>query len=204
MHDHRNQRLEVLAERQNPILADVERVVVEEELLRLREELERLPDFPGDVVDRSHAPCVAGQRLRPQAERAQRRTSARRIERYVRMQQERDVVVLDRQVALVDLGGKRQRVEFGGLQRRPRRVVDNFAVVPVAHARNLGKRLALRELDDRVVELAADDEVDLLAGQQAFVRLDLHVRADETDLGVGLCLSSPGSGVGRFENRRWR
>ena len=84
-----------------------------------------LSDFAGDVISRPDAPRVAGQGLRPQTERAERGTSARRIERDIRMEQKRNVVVLDGEIAFVDLCGERQSVEFPGLEKRSRRVVDD-------------------------------------------------------------------------------
>ena len=77
-------RLEFLAERDDAVLANVERIVVEEEFLGLREHLVRLPEFARHVFHRAHAPGVAGKRLRPQAEGAKRRTSASGVERNER------------------------------------------------------------------------------------------------------------------------
>ena len=134
-------RLEFLAERQNAIFANVERVVVEEKFLGLRKHLVRLLEFARHVFHRPRAPGMAGKRLRPQAEGAKRRTSARRVEGNERMQQERHVVILDRQIVLVDVGRKRQRIELFGLHQRPRRVVDDFAVFHVAGVANLGERV---------------------------------------------------------------
>jgi hypothetical protein len=52
---------------------------------------------------------------------------------------------------------------------------------------NLTERLALRELDDGMVEFARDDEIDFGAGPQT-VRLELNVGAHECDLQVRLRL----------------
>ena len=85
-----------------------EGVVVEEELLHLREHLLRLADFLGDMPRRAHPVAMAADRLRPQAERAVRFAAAAGVERHVRVHQVADEVVLDPQVALVDLGHERQ------------------------------------------------------------------------------------------------
>ena len=84
------------------------------------------------------------------------------------MQQERHVVFLNGQIALVDVGGKRQGVELRGFQRRTRGVVHHFAVVHVAGAGDFRERLSLRVLDHGVVEFAAHDEVNIRAGQRGF------------------------------------
>ncbi len=51
-------------------------------------------------------------RLRPQAERAHRRAAARGVERNVRIQQERNVVAREIEIALVDLGDPGQLVQI--------------------------------------------------------------------------------------------
>ena len=88
-----------------------------------------LRDFPLDVVGGTRAPSVAGNRLRPHAEGAQSRAAARGVERNERMQKKRNVVILDLQVALVDVGGERERVEFFGVELRARGVVNDLAVL---------------------------------------------------------------------------
>src|ERR1700733_13267862 len=100
-------RFEFLTERQHAVLTDVESVVVEEKFLGLRKHFVRLPEFARYVFHRAHAPRVAGKRLRPQAERTKSRTSARGVERNVRIQQERHIVFFDREMFLVNLGRER-------------------------------------------------------------------------------------------------
>ena len=74
------QRLELLAQLDGALLAVVEGVVVEEDLFDVGELLERVAHFVGHVVGRAQAPAVARVGLRPQAERAQRRASARGVD----------------------------------------------------------------------------------------------------------------------------
>src|SRR5262249_59450139 len=95
------QRLEFLTKLDSTILADVECIVVEENFLHLREIFERFLYFSDDIVHRTSAPGMAGNRLRPHAEGAHRRAAAGRIKRNERMQQERHVVALNLQVTLV-------------------------------------------------------------------------------------------------------
>ena len=110
------------------------------------------------------------ERLGPEAERALRRASARRIQRDERMQQERHVVLGDVQIAGVDLGGPGHLVELlGGDLRAIRIVLDHAVRVLVADAEDLVQRLALGKLDDGEVELAAADEVDGRALVQGLV-----------------------------------
>src|SRR5579864_7137200 len=85
-------RLEFLAEREDAILANVERVVVEEKFLGLGKHLVRLLEFARHRFHTAHAPGVAGKSLRPEAEGAESRTTARSIDRYEGVQQERDIV----------------------------------------------------------------------------------------------------------------
>src|SRR5262250_3408494 len=131
---------------------------------------------------------MTGKRLRPQAERAQRRTSARSVKRDERVQQEGNVVVLDLEVALVNIGGKRQRIQFRGLEHGPGRVVHDLAVFDIADIRDFRERLALRVFHDGMIEFAADNKVDIGTRKQALRRLDLYMRTDKGDLQVRLLL----------------
>ena len=192
--------LKLLAERQHAVLADVERIVVEEKFLRLGKHLVRLPEFPGYAFHRSHAPRMAGKRLRPQAERAKRRASARGVERNEGIQQERHIVFLDRQILLVYLGGKWQFVEFLRLHQRPRRVVYDLAILHVARVLNFRKRLALRVLHNGMVEFPAHHEINIRARQKAFRGFDLHMRPNESNFQIRASSpSSRGPCAGRCE-----
>ena len=146
------QRLEFLAQIDGAILADVEGIVVEENFLHLREIFESLLDFPHDVVDRTRAPGMAGNGLRPHTEGAHRRAAARGVEGNERVQQKRHVVVFDLQVALVDVGGEGQRVELCGVKLRTRRVVNDLAVFAKADAEDFARtacRGRIRPRNDR-------------------------------------------------------
>src|SRR5262249_20028483 len=148
------QGLQLCANIEDAVFADVERIVVEEKFLCLREQAKRLPDFPSHVFARANSPGMSGKRLRPQTKRAERRTAARRVKSHIRMKQEWNVVSLDRKVAFVNLGRERQLIEIFRLKLRPRRVQMNAAIVSVTRTCNLTERLTLRELDDGVVEFA--------------------------------------------------
>ncbi len=165
------ERLQLLAELDGAHLLNVERVVVEEEFLHFREVLLRPFHLGRNIISRPLAPRMPAQGLRPQAERALRRAAARGVKRDVRMQQERHVVARHVHVALVDLGGPGHRIQVFDL--RAVGVVDDLAVYLVADAENLVQRLALRELDDGVVELAAADEVERGALVQRAVGVDV-------------------------------
>ena len=105
------------------------------------------------------------------------------------MQQEGHVVLGDVEVAGVDLGRPGHLVELLGGDLRPVGVVLDDAVrVLVADAEDLVQRLALGELDDGEIELAAADEVDGGALVQGAVGGGGDRRADEGNLdrGVGL------------------
>ncbi len=174
--------LEAIGKIDDAVFANVEGVVVEEDFLHLRKVFESLCDFALDIGGGTRAPRVAGNGLRPHAEGAERRAAARRIERDERMKQERDVVIFDFQIALVDVSRERERIEFFGVKLRALDVVDDFAVFAIADAEDLIERFAVREFGDGVIELTARDEVDVFAGGQRCVGLDVAVRADESDL----------------------
>src|SRR5262249_33103453 len=77
-----------------------ERVIVEEVLLDLGKVSAGHADLFDDVLDRPGPIPVTADRLGPEAKRAFRAAAASRIERYVRMQEVADEVVLDGQVPL--------------------------------------------------------------------------------------------------------
>ena len=158
-----------------------EGVVVEEEFPHLREIAPRQRDLLRHMARRAHPVAMPAHRLRPQAERAARLAAAPGVERHVRMQQIADEVVLDAQVALVDLGDERQRVHV--LEDRAVLVVhDPARTVAIRDAVDRRPVAALGDLLHREVELVARDEIDRRALAQAFVRLHRHLGADEADL----------------------
>ena len=173
------QRLELFAQLDGARLLDVEGVVVEEEFLHFGEVLLGPLHLGGHIVGGALAPGVTAEGLRPQAEGALRRAAARGVERDVGMEQEGHVVARHVHVALVDLGGPGHRVQVFDL--RAVGVVDDLAVLLVADAENLVERLALGKLDDRVIELAAADEVERRALVQGAVRVGGDRRADKGD-----------------------
>src|ERR1700733_9804313 len=148
------QRLELGAEIENAILANIKGVVVEENLFHLREIFDGLFYFAGHVFRRTRAPGMAGNRLRPHAESAQRWAAAGGVKRHVRIQEERNVVALYFQIALVNICREWQRVELGGVQLLARRIVDDFAVFAIADAHDFAYRLAVSIFHNGMVEFA--------------------------------------------------
>ena len=112
-----------------------ERVVVEEELAHLREILLGGRHFRFHAVRAAHAVAVPAKRLRPQAKCALRAAAPAGVQRDVRMLQVADEIVLDGQVALVDVHHIRQRVHV--FDRGPRRGEADLAVVAIGDARHL-------------------------------------------------------------------
>src|SRR5882762_10030479 len=180
------QWLEFAAQFEDAVLANIESIVVEENFLHLRKMFDGLLHFASHVVRRTHAPGVPGNGLRPHTESAERGAAAGGIERDERMEQKWDVVVFDLEVALVNVGGKWKGVQLGGVQLRALRVVYDPAVLAIADAENLAERLAVRVFDDGVVELAAGHKLDVFAGIQCFVGLDVPMGADKSDLEAGI------------------
>ena len=109
------QGLEFLAQLDGAILADVEGIVVEEDLFHLREVAEGLFDFLHDVVHRTRAPGMSGNRLRPHTEGTEGRTAAGSVEGNERIQEKRDVVAFDLQITIVNVRGEGQRVQLFGV-----------------------------------------------------------------------------------------
>ena len=72
------------------------------------------------------------------------------------------------------------------MELRALRVVHNLAVLAVAHAKNLAERAPARVLGHRVIEFPARDEVDVFAGIQRLVGLDVSVGSDKSDLHAGI------------------
>src|SRR5262249_10554344 len=145
----------------------------------------RLTDLARDVIAGTDTPRMAGKSLRPQTERAKRRTTPRRVESHVGVKEKRNVVFLDDEVAFVHLRSERQLIEIFRLQLRPRRVQANAAVVAVTGACNPAERFAVGELHDGVIELAGYDEINLGVAQKA-IGFDLDMRPNECDLQIGL------------------
>src|SRR5438309_364744 len=95
------------------------------------------------------------------------------------MQQVADEVLLDHEVAVVDVHDERQRVHV--LERRALRRALEVSVHTIAEPGHRRQRPPLRDLLDREVELVAGDELDRGRGAQRALALDGHVGADETD-----------------------
>ena len=123
---------------------------------------------------------MSAQRLRPQAEGALSRTAARGVKRHIRIQQERNVVFRDVQIALVDLGDVGQRIQI--LNLRSVRIVDDLVVLQIRNAGNLLQRLPLGIIDDGEVEFLAANEINLGALAQRFLRQHGNVRSDKGNL----------------------
>jgi hypothetical protein len=104
-----------------------EGVVVEEEFLHLRES-RFARRISSRHAGRAHAVAVPADGLRPQAEGAARFAAAPGVERHVGVLQVADEVVLDAQVALVDLGDERQLVHVLQIARSGLWTITPFAL----------------------------------------------------------------------------
>src|SRR5208337_4363009 len=102
------------------------------------------------------------------------------------VEQERHVVAADVQVAPVDVGHMRQRVKI--LDGRPVGIMQSRAVLAVGNAQNVFDGLALRVLDDGVVELLAADDVNDLRVHQRLFGQHADVGSDEGDLDVRIAV----------------
>jgi len=129
------QRLQLGAQFDGAGLLQVKGVVIEEKFFYVRPVLFRLGHFSCDVVGGTLAPRMSAERLRPEAEGALRRASARGVERHKGMQQKRHVIAPDIQVAPVHIGHVRQRVQI--LNRRTVGIVHDDAVLAIRNAQNV-------------------------------------------------------------------
>ncbi len=156
-----------------------EGVVVEEELLDLRELRLGARDLGHHVGSAARAVAVPADRLRPEAEGAARLAATAGIEREVGMQQIADEVILDHEVALVDVDHPGQRIHV--LDDGALGIVHHRAVALVAQPENALERAALRHLLDGEVELGAADEIDGFAREERLVGRDRDMGAHQPD-----------------------
>src|SRR6266852_2861475 len=157
-----------------------ERVVVEEELLDLRKIAPGQADFLDHMGDAAVPVAVPADGLRPQAEGAFRAAAAPGVERQIGVLQIADEIILDLEIAPVDLGHERQLVHI--LEHRPGPVVgDRPTAIAIAQPVDIGESAALGDLLDREVEFLAGDEINRARRGQAGFRLDRDLGADEAD-----------------------
>src|ERR1700736_3421114 len=123
---------------------------------------------------------MSAQRLRPQTERTLRRTAARGVERDERLQQERDVVARDVEIALVNFSDVGQRVKI--LNLRSVGSVLDLSVLQEGNPGNLLERLALGVIHHLIVKLFAANEIDLRTIAQRLLRQHAHVRSHKSNL----------------------
>ena len=127
---------------------------------------------------------MSAQSLRPQAERALRRTAARGVKRDVGVQQERHVVTGHVEIALVNVGDVRKRIQILNLRRI--RIVHDLAVLQEGNAGNVFQRLAFGVVDHGVIKLFAGHEIDRRTIAQRLLRQHAHVRSNESNLDLGI------------------
>ena len=155
-----------------------EGVIVEEELLHLRERISRPADFVDDIADAAGAIAVAADGLRPEAEGAARFAAAPGVKREIRMLEIADEIILDLQVAFVHRRDERQFVHV--LQDRARRVVPDCAGgIAIGEAGDCVPAAPFGDFLDGEVELVAGDKIDRRRALEARLRLDRDLGADE-------------------------
>src|SRR5437773_8659975 len=96
------------------------------------------------------------------------------------MQQERNVVVLDYEIALKDFRRERQAVEILGLHAGPRRIQMNTAIVAIASTCNPIERFAFPKFNNGRIEFASNNKVDLRIVNET-IRFDLNMRPNDCD-----------------------
>src|SRR5205823_13820900 len=82
-------------------------------------------------------------------------------------------------------------------------VVHDLSVFAVADALNFAQRLSMRVIHDRVIELPARHKVDVLAGVQCLLGLDMSMWPDEGNLHARVGFRSEERRVGKECRSRW-
>src|SRR5438105_3788476 len=118
---------------------------------------------------------MTGVGLGPEAERTLCRTTARGVERDVRIQQKRNVIAAEIEIAFIDLCHPGKRIEI--FDDRSLRVVLVCSVLAENHTWNLVERLAQGEIANLIIELAFDHEIDRFGGAKAFFGPNGYVRS---------------------------
>ena len=154
-----------------------EGVVVEEELLDLREGGLGPADFLDHVADAAGSVAVAAHGLRPEAEGAARFAAPPGIEGQIGVLEIADEVVFDLEVALVDGRDERQKIHV--FEHGPLGVADDDAGLVAPSQTGYGREVpSLRDLFDGEVEFVARDKIHDRRGFEALVALDRHLCAD--------------------------
>ena len=129
---------------------------------------------------------MSAERLRPEAEGALRRASARRVQGHKWVHQEWHVVAANIQIAPVNVGYVRQGVQI--LDGRPVGIMHHVPILTIGNAENVFDGLALGVFDDGVVELLAAGYVNYLCLHQRFFRLHADVGSDKSDFDVRIAV----------------
>src|SRR5581483_9030124 len=167
-------------------LLDIESVVVEEKFFYLGPIFLGLRHFSSHIIGGTLAPGMSAEGLWPQAKRTLGWTSAGGVQRDIRMQQKRHVVARHIEVSLVNVGYVRQGVEVLNLRRI--RIVHGLPVFQIRDSRNLIQRLSVGEVNHRIVEFLAGDEINRGACAQRFFRQHADVRTNKGDLDAWITL----------------
>src|SRR5215471_6594471 len=174
------QRLELLAQLQDPRLSYGEGVVIKEYLVYIREQLQRMLHFCGYIVCRPRSPRMPVKRLRPQAECAQRRAPSSCVEGYVWMQKKWYVIPRHVEVSFVYGRHPGQLIQI--LDLRSWRVVHDAAILAITYSLDLVQRPTGGKLGYRIIELLVCYEVYCAARIQTRLGKRCHMRSDKRNL----------------------
>src|ERR1051326_4727766 len=156
-----------------------ERVIIEEELLHLGKEFPGPFHFLKHVFGTACPVSMPANGLRPEAKGALGGAATTRVERNVRMLQITDEVLLDLEVALVDIYDERQVVHV--FDQFALGIVDDLAIVTVAYAADGLERLVLSNVVECEVELLASHKIYGLRSVQCLLRQHGSVGANKAD-----------------------
>src|SRR5436305_13973234 len=127
--------------------------------------------------------------LRPETERALGRAAVGRVQRYVWMKKEGNVVTADVQVSLINVSHVRQQIQV--LQLRAISRVCDPAIFPIRNSQNVFESFALGKLFYGVIKFLADHEIDGPAFLQTLLRLNRHMRTRERNRELRICFLDP-------------
>ena len=163
-----------------------EGIVIEEELLHLREKFFGVGHFCGDILGGANAVFVTADGLRPKAERALRGAATAGVQRDVRVFEIADGISFDLEVALIDIGDPRQRVHV--MDKFTFGIMKDFAVLAIGESGNFSERTAFGNFLARKIKFLAPNPVNRGRRLQGFRGQHRGLRANEANGRAGLLL----------------
>ena len=179
------QLAQLLGNRLGPRQVIGEGVIVEKQLLHLREGLEDVFHLLNHMPHRAGAIAMPAHRLRPETKRAAALAAAPGIEADIRMLQIADKILLPVQITLIHLRDEGQLVHI--LQHRAVLIMhDHAGIIPPAQPLDGREVHPRRHILDGEIKLIARHPIHHRRITQGFLRLHRHLGADQPHLQRGI------------------